>query len=112
MLDLDRFKHVNDTLGHHAGDELIRMVAQRLRALIAPTDTLARLGGDEFAILHSCREPIEAAALAERIIEAIARPFRIHANEAFVGVSIGIVIAQPGPARYTRAEPPRRYRAL
>jgi diguanylate cyclase (GGDEF)-like protein len=97
MLDLDRFKHVNDTLGHHAGDELIRLVAHRLTEVIAGDDVLARLGGDEFAILHTCHAgPVEVAALAERIIEAIGRPFRIHANEAFVGVSIGIVVAQPG----------------
>jgi diguanylate cyclase (GGDEF)-like protein len=97
MLDLDRFKHVNDTLGHHAGDELIRLVAGRLQSVIGPSDGLARLGGDEFAVLHTCRGgPEEVAALAQRIIEVISRPFRIHANEAFVGVSIGIVIAKPG----------------
>jgi diguanylate cyclase (GGDEF)-like protein len=94
MLDLDRFKQVNDTLGHHAGDELIRSVGERLRAVIGSGDTLARLGGDEFAILRSCPGgSAEAAELAQRIVDAIARPFRIQANDAFVGVSIGIVIA-------------------
>lgn len=94
MLDLDRFKQVNDTLGHHAGDALIRAVADRLRAVVDPTDVLARLGGDEFAILHSCHAgTIEVGGLAQRIIDTIAKPFRIEGSEAFVGVSIGIVVA-------------------
>ena len=94
MLDLDRFKQVNDTLGHHAGDELIRAVGDRLRQLVEPGDVLARLGGDEFAILHYCYSgSVGVSALADRIVEAIARPFRVQGAEAFVGVSIGIVIA-------------------
>lgn len=97
MLDLDRFKQVNDTLGHHAGDELIRAVADRLKAVIGPTDVLARLGGDEFAILHSCYAgTVEVAALAQRIIDTVAKPFRIRGTDAFVGVSIGIVVATAG----------------
>ncbi len=97
MLDLDRFKQVNDTLGHHAGDELIRAVADRLRAVIGPTDVLARLGGDEFAILHSCYAgTVEVAALAQRIVDTIAKPFRVQGSDAFVGVSIGIVVATAG----------------
>jgi diguanylate cyclase (GGDEF)-like protein len=94
MLDLDRFKQVNDTLGHHAGDELIRSVGERLRQIVEPGDVLARLGGDEFAILHYCYAgTVEVSALASRIVDAIARPFRVHGNDAFVGVSIGIVLA-------------------
>jgi len=94
MLDLDRFKQVNDTLGHSAGDDLICAVADRLRDVTEPGDVLARLGGDEFAILHSSfAGQVEVTALAHRIIEAIGRPFRIQGSEAFVGVSIGIVIA-------------------
>jgi diguanylate cyclase (GGDEF)-like protein len=97
MLDLDRFKQVNDTLGHHAGDELIRAVADRLRAVIGPTDVLARLGGDEFAILHACYAgTVEVAALAQRIVDTIAKPFRVQGSDAFVGVSIGIVVATSG----------------
>lgn len=97
MLDLDRFKQVNDTLGHHAGDELIRAVADRLRAVIGPTDVLARLGGDEFAILHACYAgTVEVAALAQRIVDTIAKPFRVQGSDAFVGVSIGIVVATAG----------------
>jgi diguanylate cyclase (GGDEF)-like protein len=93
MLDLDRFKQVNDTLGHHAGDDLIRAVAERLRHVVGPDAILARLGGDEFGILclESISEP-EVMELCRRIIEAIGRPFRIGGNEAFVGVSIGVVM--------------------
>ena len=97
MLDLDRFKQVNDTLGHHVGDDLIRAVADRLRAIIGPTDVLARLGGDEFAILHACYAgTVEVTALAQRIVDSIAKPFRIQGSDAFVGVSIGIVVAGSG----------------
>jgi diguanylate cyclase (GGDEF)-like protein len=95
MLDLDRFKQVNDTLGHHAGDDLIRAVGERLRHVVGPDPILARLGGDEFAILclDSLSQP-EVMELCRRIIEAIGRPFRIGGNEAFVGVSIGVVVAR------------------
>jgi len=96
MLDLDRFKQVNDTLGHHAGDDLIRAVGDRLRQVLKPADVLARLGGDEFAILHTCHADVaEVSGLAHRIVETIAKPFRIQGTDAFVGVSIGIVIAGP-----------------
>ena len=96
MLDLDRFKQVNDTLGHHAGDELIRAVGERLRHVVGPEAILARLGGDEFAIL--CRQTMNQPQVMEfcrRIIEAIGRPYRIGGNEAFVGVSIGVVMVRP-----------------
>jgi diguanylate cyclase (GGDEF)-like protein len=96
MLDLDRFKQVNDTLGHHAGDDLIRAVGERLRHVIGPGPLLARLGGDEFAILclESLAEP-EVMEICRRIIEAIGRPFRLSGSDAFVGVSIGVVMARP-----------------
>jgi len=95
MLDLDRFKQVNDTLGHHAGDDLIRAVGERLRHVVGQQAILARLGGDEFAILwlETLSEP-EVMELCRRIIEAIGRPFRIGGNDAFVGVSIGVVMAR------------------
>lgn len=97
MLDLDRFKQVNDTLGHNAGDDLIRAVAERLREIIEPCDMLARLGGDEFAILHpSLAGTAEVSGLARRIVESIGKPFPVRGTHAFVGVSIGIVIASPG----------------
>src|SRR5262249_11001344 len=77
-LDLDGFKSVNDTLGHPVGDALLRLVAQRLRECTGGSDTAARLGGDEFALLHVTSEPAkDAAALARRIIEVIAAPYRI-----------------------------------
>jgi diguanylate cyclase (GGDEF)-like protein len=95
MLDLDRFKQVNDTLGHHAGDDLIRAVGERLRHVVGPDAILARLGGDEFAILSlSGFDEPEVMELCRSIIEAIGRPFRIGGNEAFVGVSIGVVLAR------------------
>jgi diguanylate cyclase (GGDEF)-like protein len=93
MLDLDRFKQVNDTLGHQAGDDLIRAVGQRLRQLIGPTEMVARLGGDEFAILTGATGLTEPLQLSQRIIEAIGKPFDIFGSEAFVGVSIGIAAA-------------------
>jgi len=95
MLDLDRFKQVNDTLGHHAGDDLIRAVGERLRHVVGPGAILARIGGDEFAILclESLSEP-EVMELCRTVIEAIGRPFRIGGNEAFVGVSMGVVMAR------------------
>lgn len=95
MLDLDRFKQVNDTLGHHAGDDLIRAVGERLRHIVGPGPILARLGGDEFAILSlDDLNEAEVMEMCRSIIEAIGRPFRIGGNEAFVGVSMGVVMAR------------------
>ena len=96
MLDLDRFKQVNDTLGHRAGDDLIHAVGQRLRHTMLPGDLLARLGGDEFAILHRHTKGLSSPLmLSHRIIEALSKPFEISGSEAFVGVSIGIALAEP-----------------
>ena len=95
MLDLDRFKEVNDSLGHPAGDALLKEMAQRLRSTLRETDVLARLGGDEFAILQ-CGEPNlrEAAiVLAVRIIQVVSHPFELDGNRVCVGTSIGIAIA-------------------
>jgi diguanylate cyclase (GGDEF)-like protein len=97
MLDLDRFKQVNDTLGHHAGDELIKAVGERLGQLLEPAEVLSRLGGDEYAIL--CQRPDEeVATLASTIIETVSSPFHLSAGDAFVGVSIGVVVAAFGEA--------------
>jgi len=94
MLDLDRFKHVNDTLGHLAGDALIREFGRRVTALVRQGDTVARLGGDEFAILlPDLVRRQDAEELCTRIIGAVAAPFEVVGNSAFVGTSIGIVIA-------------------
>ena len=94
MIDLDRFKQVNDTLGHEAGDDLIRQVAARVSPLLRETDTFARLGGDEFAVIQSQVGNIaETTIIAERIIKAIAAPFEVAQSQAFVGASIGIALA-------------------
>jgi diguanylate cyclase (GGDEF)-like protein len=93
FLDLDRFKAVNDTLGHAAGDELLRSVAVRLLAQAREGDTVARLGGDEFVVLQSnLASPDAAAVLAERIIDAVGAPYTIAGQDVVVGVSIGIDI--------------------
>jgi diguanylate cyclase (GGDEF)-like protein len=94
MLDLDRFKEVNDSLGHAVGDALLRAVAQRLKACVRDGDTIGRLGGDEFTILASVTEGAsEAAALAQRISAALAAPFPLDGCQVSVGTSIGIAIA-------------------
>jgi diguanylate cyclase (GGDEF)-like protein len=93
-LDLDAFKSVNDTLGHMAGDELLRMAGERLTAAVETGDSVARLGGDEFAVLHhgSIDRP-ELVALAVRIRAALSTPFPLDGTLATIGVSIGIAIA-------------------
>jgi diguanylate cyclase (GGDEF)-like protein len=95
MLDLDRFKDVNDSLGHPAGDALLKEMAQRLKSSLRETDVLARLGGDEFAILQSSErnQRDEAIALAVRIIEIVAQPFDLDGRKVSVGTSIGIALA-------------------
>jgi diguanylate cyclase (GGDEF)-like protein len=94
MLDLDHFKQVNDTLGHPAGDELVRQVGSRLRVLLRDTDTVARIGGDEFAIVQARpKGEADVRRLCERIIETIREPFQLGEREARVGVSIGAVFA-------------------
>lgn len=93
-LDVDRFKNVNDTLGHPAGDDLIRELARRLTALVRSADDVARLGGDEFGVIQTdvtCGRDVEA--LCERIIATVAQPFHLLGSSAFVGVSIGVAIA-------------------
>ena len=99
LLDLDRFKNVNDTLGHQAGDALIRELGQNLRALARKSDTISRLGGDEFALLIEDLSLADAEALAARIIEDVCRPFEISGAQVHVGTSIGIAAATgPGTA--------------
>jgi diguanylate cyclase (GGDEF)-like protein/PAS domain S-box-containing protein len=95
LLDLDRFKYVNDTLGHPAGDALLREVAMRLKSFLRDTDVLARLGGDEFAIIQRGEaNPREAAdVLAGRIITLFTEPFNIEGNEVNIGTSVGIALA-------------------
>lgn len=93
LLDLDRFKNVNDTLGHQAGDALIREFGVRLSSLTREGDTIARLGGDEFAILTENAELKNVRKLASRIITEIGRPFELFGNQAYVGVSIGVALS-------------------
>lgn len=95
MLDLDRFKAVNDTLGHAAGDQLLIEVARRLRSSLRDTDVLARLGGDEFAIIqeNEKNQSEGAIGLALRIIGLIEQPFDLSGNRVSVGTSIGIALA-------------------
>ncbi|MBV9777632.1 MAG: EAL domain-containing protein [Acetobacteraceae bacterium] len=94
-LDLDRFKSVNDTLGHAVGDALLRAVTARLRAALRGTDVLARLGGDEFAVLlPAMREPSEAADLARRLVEALSAPCEVEGHQVLAGASVGIAVAR------------------
>jgi diguanylate cyclase (GGDEF)-like protein len=93
-IDLDRFKAVNDTLGHPVGDSLLRLVAERLQAASRPTDLVVRLGGDEFAIVQTGTEqPAGATALATRLIAGIAEPFDLDGHQVVTGASVGIAIA-------------------
>lgn len=92
-LDLDRFKTINDTLGHNVGDQLLRDVAQRLKQCLRETDTLARMGGDEFTIILADVEMHEEAeAVARKILDVLAEPIIINGNELFVTASIGISV--------------------
>jgi diguanylate cyclase (GGDEF)-like protein len=91
MLDLDRFKIVNDTLGHPTGDQLLRIVAERLRSSVRPADTVVRIGGDEFAVvLGTVSDIVEVATIAQRLVDVIVQPISIGGNEVLVGTSIGI----------------------
>lgn len=91
LIDLDHFKIINDSLGHNVGDQLLKAVAERLKGLFGPGITLARLGGDEFAVLaESCPQLMQAAALAQRIIDGLKEPFRFDGHQLFINASIGI----------------------
>ena len=90
FVDLDDFKIVNDTLGHAAGDALLRQVGQRLRGCVPLADTVARLGGDEFAVL--VESDLAPTAVADRVVEALARPFPLETQARYVRASIGLVV--------------------
>jgi diguanylate cyclase (GGDEF)-like protein len=93
-LDLDRFKDVNDTLGHPVGDMLLKAVADRLRGCVRESDVVARLGGDEFAVLEiGSGLPSHVGILAGRIVEALGAPFDLDGQEVVVGASLGVAVA-------------------
>ncbi|MEO1019496.1 MAG: EAL domain-containing protein, partial [Pseudomonadota bacterium] len=93
-LDLDRFKIVNDTLGHPVGDTLLQVVADRLRQCVREVDTVVRLGGDEFAIIVAdVEQPAASIALADRLLETIGAPYEIDDHKLNIGTSIGVAIA-------------------
>ena len=93
FIDLDRFKVVNDTLGHVVGDRLLQEAANRLQASVREVDTVARLGGDEFTIiLQDIAKAEDAAMVATKVIDSLGKPFLLDGHEAFIGASIGITI--------------------
>ncbi len=93
-IDLDRFKHINDSLGHKTGDLVLTEVAERIRGVARKDDTAARFGGDEFVVLlHDVVDPSEAAGVAERLVAAIGAPYEIDGQRVLTGASIGIALA-------------------
>ncbi len=92
MMDLDRFKEINDTLGHHFGDDLLKEIGRRLLDLLHDSDTVARLGGDEFAVTFFIREPAHAADVAQRITAALETPFVLAGVSIEVSASMGIAL--------------------
>ena len=93
FLDLDRFKHINDTLGHSVGDELLREASGRILNVLRESDTASRFGGDEFAVvLPDVRDPLVIEHIVGRILDELSMPYRLDGNDAFVSASIGVTI--------------------
>src|SRR6185436_16200285 len=102
FLDFDRFKTINDSLGHMVGDQLLIAIAQRLRASVRPADTVARLGGDEFTILlDSLKNPDDAIDMARRLLSNLSEQFKLPSREVFITASIGLALSTVG---YEHAE--------
>jgi diguanylate cyclase (GGDEF)-like protein/PAS domain S-box-containing protein len=98
FIDLDRFKYVNDSMGHEYGDDLLKQVAKRLNDCVRETDTVARFGGDEFVILlHNVKSDADAAHVAAKLIDRLSEPFLLAEREVIIGASIGIAM-HPGDA--------------
>ena len=105
FLDLDRFKEINDTLGHMVGDQILIQVSHRLRRCIRETDLLARLGGDEFTILmEDIRQPTDTTLLAERILKELSEPYIWQNREIYTTASIGIALSKKEEGIYETAE--------
>lgn len=113
-IDLDRFKEVNDTLGHPAGDALLCAVTERIGALVREGDTVARLGGDEFAIAQTgVAQPVGASALAARLVEQLSQPYDLFGHQVVIGASVGVALINPGddPDRVLKNADMALYRA-
>ncbi len=95
-VDVDRFKDINDTLGHHAGDQLIRHLADRLRGAVREADFIARLGGDEFAVMRLCRDTGDDENLLANIRDCFRSPFRVVGHLVEANASVGVAFAEPG----------------
>lgn len=115
LVDLDRFKIVNDSLGHHVGDRMLVETAGRLHSVLRRVDTVARLGGDEFAVLvNGARRPEDAIYVADRIIERMAAPFELEGVEIFTSATLGIALSEPSykdPQQMLRDADTALYRA-
>ncbi len=114
LLDLNQFKAVNDTLGHHAGDQLLQQVARRLEANVRASDFVARMSGDEFNVLLESVDLAGATVRAEQIVASLAVPYQLGANSVISGASIGVVCSQAAFATtddYLRAADAAMYRA-
>ena len=92
LLDLDRFKPINDTYGHEAGDVVLKVVAARLKGCVRESDTVARVGGDEFVVMLPMRAAQDAVRVADKVLAELGKPIRVAANDVQIGVSIGISV--------------------
>ena len=110
LVDLDGFKELNDTLGHHAGDQVLRQIGPRLSTLLREEDTLARLGGDEFAVVLKPGDETTASAAGLRLRSALEQSFEVGGIRVHIDASVGIAIFPAPLARRARAAPARRRR--